>query len=134
MTAKTMPTWLADQLIADGVMNQARITRTAKPRTCPHCHAPVLAAIDDIVAHRINLDPIPVNALGEAVAILTGRTTYGIFYGEPVQRDSTEIAYRPADIRPIYATHHCHAPPLPPETKFIALTRPTPTADDLCPF
>jgi len=62
MTAKTMPTWLADQLIADGVMDTARITKTAKPRTCPNCHRGVLAAIDDIVAHRIpakfGLDPI----------------------------------------------------------------------------
>ena len=134
MSPKTMPTWLADQLIADGVMDTARVTKTAKPRTCHQCGTSILAAIDDIVAHRINLDPAPINALGEAIAILTGRTTYGIFYGEPTQRDSAEITYRPANVRPIYAAHHCHAPPLPPQPEFLARVMPTPTADDFPPF
>lgn len=132
MTAKTMPTWLVDKLIADGVMDKARVTRTAKPRTCPHCHRATLTALDEITTQRVDLDPDPINAVGEAIAILTGRATYGIFYGELAERSSQEITYRPADVRPIYVTHRCHAPPLPPEPAF--LTRPTPTADDYPPF
>jgi len=134
MTAKTMPTWLVDKLIDDGVMDKARVTRTARPRTCPHCHRATLAALDEITTARVDLDPAPINAIGEAVAILSGRATYGIFYGEPTERDGREITYRPADIRPIYATHRCHAPPLPPEAKFLAQTRSLPTTDDFPPF
>jgi hypothetical protein len=134
MTTKTkMPIWVADQLIADGRMNHERITTTARARTCKTCATKTLTGLNEY-GRRIDVDPIPINALGEVAATLAGRTTYGCFYGELTARQPSEITYRPPSIRPVYATHECHAPPLPPEPKFIALTRPTPTADDYPPF
>jgi len=81
MSPKTMPTWVAEHLIADGTMTRDRVTKTAKPRTCQKCWARVLTGLDEI-GRRTEVDPTPINNLGECFALLTGRATYGIFYGE----------------------------------------------------
>lgn len=133
MTTKTMPTWVADQLITNGQMTRDRITHTAKPRTCQRCWAKTLTGLTDL-GILTNVDPTPINALGEAIATVTGRTTYGCFYGELTARDPHEITYRPTTTRPVYATHQCHTPPLPAETKFIQPTLTTPDADTHPPF
>lgn len=53
--------------------------RTATLRTCPHCHTPVLSGLDaDNCAFSVRADPTPINEIGEALALLTGRRTFDL--------------------------------------------------------
>lgn len=121
-----MPTWLQQQLISDGVMTEGFLTRTAKPRRCTTCHAPTLAAINDLGLDT-HTDPQPLTPLGELQAHITGRDTYAHDMGALDTRDAPFITFLPAGgATPIYATHVCGAPPLdslpPPPTPTAATT------------
>lgn len=53
--------------------------RTVRLRLCPNCRAPILVGLDaDICAFTARADPTPIDEIGEAVALLTGRRTYDL--------------------------------------------------------
>lgn len=101
-------------LVERGVMTEGGTTRKARGRSCPHCGAPVLAGLDDDrCAKEAVVDPTPVNALGEATALLQNRFTYSLrwadaYYLDP--RDQWNIAASPAGTDPrieIVVQHKC---------------------------
>lgn len=66
-----IPAWLAHA--------QGDTYRTARLRTCPRCHAPVLAGLDaDICAFSVRADLTPIDETGEALALLTRRRTFDL--------------------------------------------------------
>lgn len=99
-------------LTLDGHLDSGRVSRHARADRCPRCNARTLAGVAG-VRGRVDVDPTPTTPLGEAVAILTGRDTYIVLFGELHLRDRWRIAHKDADAEPVYATHDCHAPPLP---------------------
>src|SRR4051794_30826220 len=55
------------------------VTRAAQLRLCRRCHQPVLAGLDaDMCALMAWADPTPIDEIGEAKALLAGRTTYDL--------------------------------------------------------
>lgn len=114
-------------------------TRHIHATRCRTCRADTLRGLNDTVAAGIiEVDPTPLSALGEALAILAGHATVacedysGIRF---TRRGHHQITGRPAGTGrfDVYATHVCHAAPLPsiPST----FTKPAPRSDDdTCPF
>ena len=112
-----METWLRDHLIRTGHITETGVTRAAKIRGCPmRCGSFVLVGLDD--AHQCALearaDPIPVSALGEALALVEGRRTWslhreaGRWVLDP--RDDHHIAGYPAGTRlreDVLREHRC---------------------------
>lgn len=111
--------WLKQHLIDIGVWNGDGISRTAKVRRHA-CGRYVIAGLDDPrCAGPAITDPDPLSAAGEALAVLTGRTTYNLVRtGTLVEldhRNAIIIAGSPPGSRghDVVATHVCDAPPLP---------------------
>lgn len=105
-----IPTWLKRRHIGD-------TSRAVTIRLCPTCRAPVLVGLDaDHLALKATCDPTPLSALGEAVALVTGRTTYTLTPG----KDRKELDYRDEwrianpTRNPILAAHQCHGISLAP--------------------
>jgi hypothetical protein len=94
--------WLKDR--------QADWARAANLRTCPACHTTVLAGLDaDAAALPIRCDPTPLDALGEAVALLQGRTTYDLIEtktGRELYERSAHTIKKPRRYQ-VFATHKC---------------------------
>lgn len=125
----TMPDWLIQKLAGDGILDpDTRLTHKPKPRRCPHCHAIVLAALNDL-GIPTRLDLWPTTSAGELFALLTGRTTYALDHGELYPRNAWHIAGRPADGHRVHVAHECHGPPLPTNPKFMPAPRPATTDD-----
>lgn len=112
------------------------IGRRVQARTCRTCHAKVLAGADGDTCGRVcHVDPVPVNAAGEALAVLTGRYTVAMWKArdgyqlEP--RDQFAIRRSPAGTSTRYdvlAEHVCGAPALPAAESVhrqVATTTPT---------
>lgn len=124
-----IPAWLQRRQAGD-------TTRAATIRLCPSCRAPVLVGYDaDHLALKAVCDPTPLTPLGEAVALITGRTTYALTPG----RDRKELDYRDEwrighpTRNPILAAHQCDGIDLrpfaqPPEPKKKA------DANEQCPY
>lgn len=110
-----IPKHIAEAALTNG------ITRRAKERTCT-CGAPIFVGLDaDRCAGEVRVDTKPVTAAGEALAILSGRSTYLLRTGlrpELDHRTQWHIAGTSADDTTVLAAHTCGAPPLP--------TKPTP--------
>lgn len=124
MTTAQMPLWLVDQLDGDGILDKAtRLTRTLKPRHCPDCGTRTLAALND-VGQPTHVDVAPITNLGEVVASLADRPTYGLDHGQPYRRDHWHIRGRPADTVTVHAAHVC-GNPLPSKPLPAAATTPT---------
>lgn len=69
--------WLQHHLERIGAWNADGVTRTVRARRCPSCGAMTLRGLDDIrCAGAATTDGDPLTTLGEAVALLAGRTTY----------------------------------------------------------
>lgn len=93
----------------------------ARPRKCRHCKAPVLAGLDDeLCGFPTTVDPTPLSPIGEALALLAGRTTYRLDKDQQLwRRDRWQIAGQPAGTvdrlfpHDVVASHSCGAPPLP---------------------
>lgn len=111
-----IPTWLRRHLEETGRWNTGGIGRAIRSGTCTRCPEQVIRALDsDVAAIPATCDPQPVDQLGEALALIAGRTTYtlhrhpGGWQLDP--RDEWRIrAGRPGSV---LAEHRCHAPPLP---------------------
>lgn len=122
---KTMPRWLTDQLIADGVMTADRVTKHARPRRCHDCGLFTLTGLDDLLPKVVHVDPLPTTTAGEAFALLTGRRSFALDRDELYQRTAGRISFHHADDLPVYVEHECHSPPIPINTRF----KPPPSRD-----
>lgn len=116
-------------------------TRHIHARWCRSCKAPVLRGLHDLrCAFDIEVDPGPLSALGEALALLAGRRTFSceVYSGLRFTgcRDASRITSRPAGTRrlDVYASHLCGATPLPSIPSNF--TKPVVDLDDdsPCPF
>lgn len=113
-----MDPWLKQLLIDNGSMTETGITRAAKPRRCKQCNQPIIVGLnDDQCAFETHADPQPLSALGEAIALLEGRTTIALANegGRWVlhRRDDFQIRGRPAGTTPrwdVLRTHTCGTP------------------------
>lgn len=106
-----IPTWLRDRL---GGPTRRGVT----VRRCRACRASILEGWDgDQLAVRATVDPDPVTALGEALALLAGRSSYELrSYTAGMalhQRDRWQITGRNADQHFVLVDHECDAVPLP---------------------
>lgn len=126
-----IPAWLKRRQTGD-------TSRAATLRLCPTCKRPVLTGLDaDHLALKATCDPTPLTALGEAVALITGRRTYTLTPG----KDRKELDYRDEwrianpTKNPILASHQCR-----PTVNLAAFSTPTQahnektTRDDQCPY
>jgi len=95
-------------------------TRTCRTSRCPSCKGQTLTGLsDDTLAWSVQVDPVPLSAQGEALALLAGRHTYAAqrHEGRSVrlhQRTRWQIAGTPAGARglvvfDVYADHRCGA-------------------------
>lgn len=121
-TAKASPTeipaWLVRRLNADGTIDPATgATRRARPAKCSRCGAWVVRGYDaDWCSLAVDADPDPLDALGEALALIAGRPTFELRMagGRPElrRRDRWMIAGHPAgtDKTDILAGHDCDKP------------------------
>ena len=122
MIAKARPGWLVEDIRANA--------RCAFRRRCPTCSAPVLTGLDaDAAALTVTVDPQPIDALGEALAVLAGRATFEAWTAGPrvelEHRGAGRIAFRPAGTSSVAvaAAHRCGSPP--PTAVTQRHTRPT---------
>lgn len=111
-------------------------SRGATLRLCPRCKTPVIVGLDDNRA-AINAwcDPTPITELGEAFALVQGRSTYDLTNGDGRKELWHRYAWniRAARRHPVLAAHRCNSPMAP----FAAPTKPAREAtvdDDAPPF
>lgn len=90
------------------------MSRATRVTDCPSCGAKILRGLNrDVLAFDTDLDHAPVDSLGEALAVLTGRTTYDLRrnsgQGHVMEARSAErIAGR--RFHPVHAEHRCGQP------------------------
>lgn len=90
--------WLAQHLVDSGAMTAEGVTRRARGRTCRKCRAPILAGLDgDSCAQSVEVDPTPLTAIGEAMALLGGRGTWQLVR-RGGGRDGHELIRRDRDL------------------------------------
>lgn len=108
-----IPTHLAD------ATTHNNIGRRAKVRTCKTCGAVTLVGLDaDRCAGEAHVDLRPLTALGEALALLAGRSTYRLRVIGRLSLDHRtrwHITSTPAGRGDfdVLADHVCHSEPLP---------------------
>lgn len=75
----TMPAWLQRHLEDRGLWDTDGVSRAARARRCRDCRRYVLTGLDaDRCALPVAVDPDPLSVLGEATAILAGKTTFAL--------------------------------------------------------
>lgn len=130
----TFAPWLRQHLINTGRWNIDGINRAARARTCTHCPQILLAGLDDPrCAGPATVDPTPLSPLGEALALIDGRTTYTLTrrgnHLELDHRNQWTITAHPAGTQPgvdIVAEHRCSTPePSPPLILASSIRPPT---------
>jgi hypothetical protein len=100
-----IPAWLARR--------HGDIYRAATLRICPRCGTPTLAGLDaDIAAFTARVDILPVNQLGETIALLSGRPTYDLISigGRKELHRREEWNIKAARKYPVLAAHSCGVP------------------------
>lgn len=131
--------WLLGHLVAAGHLTESGLSRRARIRTCS-CGQAVLAGLDDeILAFEVQVDPVPVSPIGEALALIEGRRTFslaregGRYVLDP--RTAADILHHPAGTHPrrdVLRAHRCGTGELPEQlacaTNF-AEARPTASPD-----
>lgn len=126
------PTWLARHLAATGAANPDGHGRDLRAGICRACGQPVLRGLDaDRAALPATVDPHPVTAVGELLAVAGGAPTYDLWLG---QRRAQLHRRHAAHIigprrRPVLAEHRCGTtwpaePPPQPATRQEAATCP----------
>lgn len=92
---------------------RAEWARAANLKPCPSCRATVLAGLDaDMAALPVRCDPTPLTEMGEAVALLQGRTTYDLLptkTGRELHERTPHFISKPRRYS-VFATHKCHSP------------------------
>ncbi len=118
----SIPKWLQIHLEAKGLWDQDGVSRAARARRCKGCRRYVLVGLDgDRCALPVAVDPEPLSALGEAAALLTGRTTYRLaFLSSRLELDARDryqirgdAAGRTGPQHDVLAAHACGTTPLP---------------------
>lgn len=139
-----MDSWLLDHLIRAGHVTETGLARRARIRTC-ECGERVLAGLDaEVCAFEVHADPMPLTALGEALALIDGRRTFAVHHegGRYVLdwRDGHSITEAPAGTQPredVLRGHRCRtSPPTGSQvapSSFVKSTPPLP-ADAPAPF
>ena len=143
----SVPKWLAQHLVDAGHWDIFGISRNARGRPCRDCGVYVLAGLDaDRCAGTAHIDPTPLSALGEAMALVAGRDTYLLRREGPGfridHRHRWNIAALPAGSPgqrgDIVSAHACHDPgPTGPLVTQSVLQPPTAKDidyDDLPPY
>jgi hypothetical protein len=143
MNAKgRMPDWLQRHLEDIGVMAPGGITRAARARWCRRCHGPIMSGLDgDRIAAVVEVDPAPLDAAGELLALMSGASTYDLAWRggryEIDPRTRYEIAGWPPGSRPgvdVVRAHICGYEQTVGTTE-TAITRYASTSlPDECPF
>lgn len=86
--------WLVDHLRATGALTETGLSRRARPRRCYRCRAWTVTGLDaDVLALEAACDPTPLSALGEVLALATGRRTVDLV----ATRGRLELEQRWAD-------------------------------------
>lgn len=123
-----IPTWLQRHLEATGRWNSDGVARRVSGGHCLDCRAQVIRGLDsDPAGLPVTCDPQPLDQLGEALALVAGRSTYGLTRTADRWQLDQRSRWRIAGGRRalVLAAHRCGAPPLPAEP-------PEPTFDALC--
>lgn len=91
------------------------MSRRALEDKCRQCRGQILTGLDeDDCAFRAAVDPTPLTALGEALALLARRRTYELRDRRLFRRDRWQIAGRQAGTQYlVLADHSCNSSPLP---------------------
>lgn len=105
-------------LEARGLWDADGISRKARARLCKACGAPVLAGLDhEPLGLATLVDPVPLNALGEALALMTDRRSYALWWSGKhyalSPRGAIQITASPAGTDRRYdvvAEHKCGMP------------------------
>lgn len=141
MTDRSMPGWLRRHLEDSGVMAPGGITRRARATWCRRCGGPIMSGLDDdrcaVVAH---VDPAPLDARGELLALLAGHATFdlawrGVRY-EIDRRSDFEIRGWPPRSRPnvdVVREHVCGDAPESVTASMIE-RRAAAVLPEECPF
>lgn len=110
-------TWqqLRDHLAQTGRMQPDGTTRRAQPRLCRRCNAHVIVGLDcDLVALPAQVDPTPLTAAGEVVALAQARRTLRLTPDGGRHtldyRDSWRITGHPAETCVVLPEHRCGEP------------------------
>lgn len=131
-----MPAHVRAALVEQGTLTPSGLGRRAQLRPCPRCRWWTVVGLDHFrCAREVALDPVELDEVGEAIALVTGRATYELWGREIEQRDQHKI--RGGQSRPVLAAHDC-AHPVTPSLSIIRLFRPqSPTSTDKaepCPY
>lgn len=111
-----IPNWLRRQLEAAGRWNVDGVSRRMSAGHCRTCHAQVVRGLDaDVAAITVTADPQPIDQLGEALALLSGRGTWSLLQRDGHWSLSPRDQWRIAAQKPatVLAEHRCGSPPLP---------------------
>lgn len=108
----SIPGWLRQTLIDDGVLSADRIERRARLSRCRRCHQPILVGLDaDMCAFPAIVDPFALDESGELKALINERSTYRVFETfERVELDHRtpwHIAGTPPTQCVVFAEHKC---------------------------
>jgi hypothetical protein len=100
--ASVVPAWLARR--------QGEAHRAAALRLCPSCQAPTLVGLDaDITAHAARADVLPIDELGETIALLSGRSTYDLVTNGGRKELARREEWNISGLRryPVLSAHKC---------------------------
>jgi hypothetical protein len=132
-----IPAWLQAHLTATGAFNGDGVSRRARAGLCRSCGRVVLRGLDaDAAAMAVAVDPEPLNALGEFLALSVGRVTFDLTWRlryELDPRDAWHIRTRPAAVRgksAVVVQHSC-ADVMPAEGHTVVEQE---SEDEQCPF
>lgn len=99
-----IPAWLQRTL--------GDVHRAAGLRTCPRCNSPILTGLDaDMCALTARTDLLSVNAMGETLALLTGRRTFDLITvgGRKELHRRDECHIKAERTYPVLPEHKCGA-------------------------
>jgi hypothetical protein len=120
--AEPMPNWLSRRLETLGHLDHSKpgppATRKARAIFCPRCHQSVMRGLLAMpTPWSVDVDPTPLTAEGEALAMLAGISTYKLQWirdrYEIDKRDVSKIGFKPVTYNQgfdVLAEHHCGIP------------------------
>jgi hypothetical protein len=131
----TMSNWLIRHLETIGALGPDRVGRSARLHHCNRCGRYILTGLDnDLCALVAHADPIPLSPLGEALALIGGRSTYTLHQMtgrlELQARHRWQIEGSPAGTRyDVLPAHSCDAVNLPTAPSFHEIRTAVPLTE-----